>query len=193
MPLSRQDLARFGPFFRYWNLFPSGDAGAPNPKAKGLEGLLARRVRPGKVHYDPGADARTYPLKVVARPGGKPRFLLRESILRLFFPPGEKGWLVSFERISLPWGKGRLKAWRARLAEGLSFEGLGGRKGLLLDGDGDGYFQTYGKDLLLLAEKKARRLLPLTAVALFQTGAYDLAVDEEDRVSWRFHRGPMGL
>ena len=191
--LSRQDMARFQPFSRYWNFFPSGGAAAPSPKGKGLEGLLARRVRPGKVHYDPGAGARTYPLKVVTRPGGKVRFLLRERILRLFSSPGGKSWLVSFERTLLPMGKGKLKVWRARLAEGLSFEGLGGRKGLLLDGDGDGYFRSFGKDLLLLEEKKARRFLPLTAVALFQTGAYDLAVDEEDRVSWRVHRGPMGL
>ncbi len=193
MALSRRDLARFAPFSRYWNLFPSRGAGAPNPKGKGLEGLLARRVRPGKVHYDPGADARTYSLKVVVRPGEAPRVLLREGILRLFSSPGGKGRLVSFERITLPLGKGRLKAWRARLAEGLAFEGLGGRKGLLLDGDGDGYFQTYGKDLLVLGEGMPEEVLPLTAVALFQTGAYDLAVDREDRVSWRSHRGPMGL
>ena len=191
--LSREDLSRFAPLVRFWNLLPSKGPGSPNAKGKGLEGILARRVRPEKTYYDPGAEARTYSLKVKILPGGKERALRREAVLRLFDSDGGKGWLVSFEKTRVSLGKGWLMVWRARLAEGLSFDGLGGRKGLLLDGDGDGYFQSYGKDLMVVLEEKGRSLFPMTAVVLFQTGSYDFTVDREDRVSWRIHQGPMGL
>ncbi len=193
VPLTKEEMRRTASLVRSWILSPSGGPGTPSSKGAGLEGALARRVRPGKTHFDPGAGARTYPLQVEVFPGAGKKTLRKPGVLELFSSSGGKGWLVSFQQVPLPRGKGRIMVWRARLAEGLSFRGLGGRRCLLLDGDGDGYFQTYGKDLLLLKEEKPGDLLPLTAVALFQTGAYDLSVDREGRVSWRAHQGPMGL
>jgi len=193
VPLPKKVWKRYAPWFHQWRIFPGWGKGKPDPGGKGLEGLLAKRVSPGRSHYDPGAGARTCSLRLRAFPGDKGREVLKDGVFKIFGDQGNRAWRVAFEKVPLKVGRRKFLVWHVHLAEALSFEGMGGRKGLILDGDGDGWFCSPGKDLLLLYEGKEEEFLPLTETAVFRTGAYDLSVDRDDRVSWRVHGQAMGI
>ena len=177
-------------------LLPPGIPGGARREGRGLEGLLAARVEVDRVRRE-GRGERGYGLRVVLAPGAEPVPVKPGATLVL-----ETGWdrgpaalRVHFWRETVP-ERRRLgfPLWLARLGEGLAFTAPGGGKWVILDGDGDGWFSSYGVDLLVPLEGTPERpVLPLSRHLLYATGGFALRVDAFDRIAMKGIERTLGL